>query len=120
MIARKVLFAQVMLGIGYILGLFSWGYLYTKTKESLKNDRRTPRRTGLYYGDPTRATEPVTVKTNHSMHIQKLRSGHDAVNALCADLLEMHDHTGISLDNWEMAKAVIEPKIGRPITPNFA
>lgn len=37
---------------------------------------------------------------------------------LAADLLEMHDATGISLDNWPAARTFVEHLIGRPITEN--
>lgn len=44
MMARKVLFAQVMLAIGYILGLFSLAWIYNWTKSFTKANPNTPRR----------------------------------------------------------------------------
>lgn len=38
--------------------------------------------------------------------------------ALAADLLECHDQTGISLDNWPSARAFVERRIEGPIVEN--
>lgn len=35
-----------------------------------------------------------------------------------ADLLEIHDDTGLSLDNWEAARGLVEHLLGEPILPN--
>lgn len=37
---------------------------------------------------------------------------------LAADLLEIHDQTGLSLDNWASARAFVEHRIGHEITEN--
>ena len=39
---------------------------------------------------------------------------------LLADLLEIHDATGISLDNWLAARSAVERAIGHRITENGA
>lgn len=39
---------------------------------------------------------------------------------LAADLLEAHDDTGISLDNWIAAREFVERHIGRTIEENAA
>lgn len=39
---------------------------------------------------------------------------------LAADLLEAHDDTGISLDNWIAAREFVERHIGRTIYENGA
>jgi len=40
--------------------------------------------------------------------------------ALASDLLEMHEATGISLDNWDTARAFVEAFTGAPVVPNNA
>lgn len=47
----------------------------------------------------------------HMVYIEALRGAGSPVDLLCADLLELHDATGISLDDWETAKAVIRAQI---------
>ena len=37
-----------------------------------------------------------------------------------ADLLELHDSTGISLDNWESARGLIEHLLNHSISDNGA
>ncbi len=39
-------------------------------------------------------------------------------NALAADLLEMHDKQGISLDNWDSARGLVEHLLGYSINEN--
>lgn len=62
--------------------------------------------------------------TNHSEDIKFLRSeaesGTTTDNSLvlAADLLELHDNTGISLDNWASAREYVEILIGHPIKEN--
>lgn len=75
-------------------------------------------------------TDMPHTRTDHSADIQTLR---DRINqggaflvpplrrlvyGTAADLLELHDSTGISLDNWTHARGLIEYLIGHPITPN--
>jgi hypothetical protein len=52
----------------------------------------------------------MTTLTDHSRAIEALRSSSVITPALdlAADLLEMHDSTSISLDNWESAKTFVE------------
>lgn len=75
-------------------------------------------------------------RTDHSVEIQHLREMHRHLVDLMgekkseaamvtvltyevvADLLQMHDDTGISLDNWHSAKELVEILIGSPITLN--
>lgn len=71
-------------------------------------------------------------KTDHSEKIAKLRAGADrartrktieakqaAINLDCAAaLLEVHDATGISLDNWPPVRAFVEYLISEPIQEN--
>lgn len=38
---------------------------------------------------------------------------------LAADLLEAHDDTGISLDDWPAAKLFVESLTGEPVLPNL-
>lgn len=38
---------------------------------------------------------------------------------LAADLLEAHDQTGISLDDWPYAREFVEGLLERPIIPNL-
>lgn len=68
-------------------------------------------------------------QTDHSKDIASLRR--DSLNpmhtevmrlsmATAADLLEMHDATGISLDNWASARDLVEALIFHPISPNGA
>ncbi len=45
--------------------------------------------------------------TDHSRYIAALREHNSIQSSLAADLLEMHDATGISLDDWENAKEFI-------------
>jgi hypothetical protein len=74
--------------------------------------------------------------TDHSITVKSLRKRADwhrgfedragapdtdrLVLDLCADLLEMHDATGISLDTWPTAKALVEAKTGIRVQPNHA
>jgi hypothetical protein len=43
----------------------------------------------------------------------------DVCEALATDLLDLHNRTGISLDNWESARTLVEAFKG-PITENHA
>jgi phosphosulfolactate phosphohydrolase-like enzyme len=64
-------------------------------------------------------------RSDHSVEIAQLRTrvGDGTVaNALtlavAADLLEAHDETGISLDDWLSARLLVELLIGKPIIEN--
>ena len=66
-------------------------------------------------------------RTDHSTAIallrtraEQLKSDRDTQLAMevAADLLELHDDTGISLDAWASAREMVERFIGQPITPN--
>lgn len=46
--------------------------------------------------------------TDHSKTIKALREEHSINCELAADLLEMHDNTGLSLDNWGNARVFVE------------
>lgn len=37
---------------------------------------------------------------------------------LAADLLEAHDETGISLDDWAVARTFVETLLDRPVLSN--
>lgn len=66
--------------------------------------------------------------TDHSEAICKLRqvameqmaegSLEQLAHLTAADLLEAHDETGISLDNWAAARALVEYCMERRITEN--
>jgi len=65
--------------------------------------------------------------TDHSEEIAMLRqlAGEVTSNTnlvvdvnLAADLLEAHDQTGISLDDWPYARRYVERFIGRSVLPN--
>jgi hypothetical protein len=67
--------------------------------------------------------------TNHAAQIKSLREQRDVLEAngatddcllydLAADLLEIHDATGISLDNWRSARLFVEEMIEGEITEN--
>lgn len=60
--------------------------------------------------------------TDHSQEIARLRSRAKTkehydklVYELAADLLETHDASGISLDDWTVARALVELLIGDSI-----
>lgn len=63
-------------------------------------------------------------RTDHSEEIEDLRKragnkDHGANTLLlAADLLEMHDATGISLDRWATARKFVEDHIGAFILEN--
>ncbi len=72
-------------------------------------------------------------RTDHSEDIvclradaesERLLAGGSAFVALAldtaAELLEVHDDTGISLDNWTAPRAFVELLIKHPITENGA
>lgn len=44
------------------------------------------------------------MKTDHSADIERLRTQQEPAAAVLADLLEIHDQTGLSLDNWSSAQ----------------
>jgi hypothetical protein len=64
--------------------------------------------------------------TDHSQEIAELREKkpyygieiHRLVYATCAELLQAHDETGISLDDWEAPRLLIETVLGKPILEN--
>lgn len=69
--------------------------------------------------------------TDHSREIERLRiasppdtspwlSDQDVARLLAADLLELHDETGISLDAWISAREFVERTAGILITENGA
>ena len=66
--------------------------------------------------------------TSHRVEIDALRglaiNVEDDLQSLmllvASDLLEMHDATGISLDNWPSARGLVEKLIGHSITENGA
>lgn len=49
--------------------------------------------------------------TDHSIEIEQLRSIGGTENELAADLLEMHDRTSLSLDNWHSARTFVTERI---------
>jgi len=49
--------------------------------------------------------------TDHKYEIDILRSVHTVQAGLAADMLELHDKTGISLDNWENARQFVESQV---------
>lgn len=49
--------------------------------------------------------------TDHKYEIDILRSKNTNVDAVAADLLELHDKTGISLDDWMNAKAFVTSRV---------
>jgi hypothetical protein len=65
--------------------------------------------------------------SDHSLHIERLREQaqhfegetmHRLAYLASADLLKVHDETGISLDEWTAVRALVEYCLGRPITRN--
>lgn len=64
--------------------------------------------------------------TDHTDEIALLNRRADAtedrqqrlVIRLCAELLQAHDETGISLDDWPTARQVVEHHLGQPVLPN--
>ena len=66
-------------------------------------------------------------RSDHSAEIADLRTqvGDGTVlealtRAVAADLLQAHDETGISLDDWLSARLLVELLIGKPILENEA
>lgn len=66
-------------------------------------------------------------RSDHSTEIVRLRKQAEEGTvmealtcAVAADLLEAHDETGISLDNWLSARLLVELLIGEPILENEA
>jgi len=66
-------------------------------------------------------------KSDHSAEIAQLRdhvgegTRFEALTwAVAADLLQAHDETGISLDDWLSARLLVELLIGQPILKNEA
>ena len=47
------------------------------------------------------------MNTDHSQYIDALREHNSIQSCLAADLLELHDRTGISLDAWDNAREFI-------------
>ena len=62
----------------------------------------------------------MATTTNHSGSIFALRERGTTEDDLAADLLELHDRTSLSLDNWASAREFIEARIGQPIQENGA
>jgi hypothetical protein len=58
-------------------------------------------------------------KTDHSYSITALRQVGKTEDMMAADLLELHDQTGISLDNWEVAKTFIRTRLATNGLPLF-
>lgn len=66
-------------------------------------------------------------RSDHSAEIAQLRdqvgdgTALEALTlAVAADLLQAHDETGISLDDWLSARLLVELLIGKPILENEA
>lgn len=65
--------------------------------------------------------------TDHAEEIALLRYLAGELNSesivvdlnLAADLLEAHDQTGISLDDWPFARRFVERYVGKSIIPNL-
>jgi ATP/maltotriose-dependent transcriptional regulator MalT len=66
--------------------------------------------------------------TDHSVEIAETlsnanRIGADPLDALCsrlaAELLQSHDETGLSLDDWPTARRFVEHFTGVPVLPNL-
>lgn len=53
-------------------------------------------------------------------HITSLERTIGLAHATAADLLEIHDATGISLDAWTSARNLVEHLLGEPIQGNHA
>lgn len=51
------------------------------------------------------------MKTDHSEYIKVLRDHNSISSSVAADLLELHDATGISLDNWDNARQFIRSEL---------
>lgn len=49
--------------------------------------------------------------TDHSSIIAALRADTGTISAVCADLLEMHDATAVSLDHWTDARQMIADRL---------
>jgi hypothetical protein len=49
--------------------------------------------------------------TDHKYEIDVLRSRGGLHSTLAADLLELHDKTGISLDEWNSARTFVECEV---------
>lgn len=95
---------------------------------------------GATYDEAVAAARKVypelgTTRTDHSAHIARLRSVEHSyaclgptitddertiglAHAVAADLLELHDATGISLDSWLFARNLVEHLVGAPIVEN--
>ena len=66
-------------------------------------------------------------RSDHSPEIAQLRTQVEdgtvleaLTKAVAADLLQAHDETGISLDDWLSARLLVELLIGKPILQNEA
>lgn len=64
--------------------------------------------------------------TDHDEEIRRLRTiesrtaGPERLNIrLAAELLEAHDQTGISLDDWPTARRFVESYTDSPVMPNL-
>jgi len=66
-------------------------------------------------------------RSDHAAEIAQLRTQveggtllEELTKAVAADLLQAHDETGISLDEWLSARLLVELLIGKPILENEA
>lgn len=64
-------------------------------------------------------------RSDHAEEISGLRAAVEQgaalealARAVAADLLQAHDETGISLDEWLSARVLVETLIGKPILEN--
>ena len=69
----------------------------------------------------------MSTTTDHSVAINRLRTAatdgttspfSGLVYQVAADLLEIHDQTGISLDNWRSARTLVEILMAAPLQEN--
>lgn len=69
-------------------------------------------------------TKPSGTHADEIERLRKLAAVNASASAsrlrLAADLLELHDTTGISLDDWQSAREFVEMAIGREISENGA
>jgi hypothetical protein len=64
-------------------------------------------------------------QTDHAEELAVIRAKADKASGmdkvfiqLAADLLQSHDETGISLDDWPTARRFVEHFTGSPVLPN--
>ena len=59
-------------------------------------------------------------RTDHSEDIARLRESDAVEIQVAADLLELHDWTSLSLDDWHTARTWVESLMGHPLEENHA